>query len=124
MDGKSMTVRLIDPPPLHEFHCPSSPSSRSGLHSWAAGAVDREMLVTVRQPASKPHAGPAWRCMGIYLPSLSSPFWNARTVRLPLKLVAVIARPGLVPLVGSVRELQPIRRKADYRLGAPADKGV
>ncbi len=130
MDGKAMTVRLIDPP-LHEFL-----PSLSELEVKAAVAkanddvdpADEEMLATVRRfHEQNPMLGLRGVRLGIYLPGLF-----ALQMRALCEAAAELVSRGLdprpeimVPLVGSVRELQLIRSEGEAIIAEVAEaKGV
>ena len=130
MDGKSMTVRLIDPP-LHEFLPQLTELEVKVALAKAAGTVDpadEEMLVTVRRfHEQNPMLGLRGVRLGIYLPGLFALQMRA-LCEAAAELVARGKDPRpeiMVPLVGSVRELQLIREEGEQIIAAvAADKGV
>ena len=130
MDGKSMTVRLIDPP-LHEFLPQLTELEVKVALAKAAGTVDpadEEMLVTVRRfHEQNPMLGLRGVRLGIYLPGLFALQMRA-LCEAAAELVARGKDPRpeiMVPLVGSVRELQLIREEGEGIIAAvAADKGV
>ncbi|WP_026460643.1 pyruvate, phosphate dikinase [Schaalia suimastitidis] len=131
MDDKAMTVRLIDPP-LHEF-LPSLADLEvkvavAKATNGAADAADEEMLATVRRfHEQNPMLGLRGVRLGIYLPGLF-----ALQMRALCEAAAELVAKGLhprpeimVPLVGSVRELQLIREEGEAIIATVAeDKGV
>ena len=130
MDGKSMTVRLIDPP-LHEFLPQLTELEVKVALAKAAGTVDpadEEMLVTVRRfHEQNPMLGLRGVRLGIYLPGLFALQMRA-LCEAAAELVARGKDPRpeiMVPLVGSVRELQLIREEGEQIIASvAADKGV
>ena len=130
MDGKSMTVRLIDPP-LHEFLPQLTELEVKVALAKAAGTVDpadEEMLVTVRRfHEQNPMLGLRGVRLGIYLPGLFALQMRA-LCEAAAELVARGKDPRpeiMVPLVGSVRELQLIREEGEQIIASVAtDKGV
>ena len=130
MDGKSMTVRLIDPP-LHEFLPQLTELEVKVALAKAAGTVDpadEEMLITVRRfHEQNPMLGLRGVRLGIYLPGLFALQMRA-LCEAAAELVARGKDPRpeiMVPLVGSVRELQLIREEGEGIIAAvAADKGV
>ncbi|WP_115728585.1 pyruvate, phosphate dikinase [Actinomyces culturomici] len=118
MDGKSMTVRLIDPP-LHEFMPALGELEIKVAVAKATGTVDpadERMLVEVRRfHEQNPMLGLRGVRLGIYLPGLF-----ALQMRALCEAAAELVAKGLdpkpeimVPLVGSVRELQLIREEGE-----------
>ena len=118
MDGKSMTVRLIDPP-LHEFMPTLSELEIKVAVAKATGEVDpadERMLMEVRRfHEQNPMLGLRGVRLGIYLPGLF-----ALQMRALCEAAADLVAKGLdpkpeimVPLVGSVRELQLIREEGE-----------
>ena len=118
MDGKSMTVRLIDPP-LHEFMPALIELETKVAVSKATGTLDpadEAMLVEVRRMHEQnPMLGLRGVRLGIYLPGLF-----ALQMRALCEAAAELVGRGLdprpeimVPLVGSVRELQLVREEAE-----------
>ena len=118
MDGKSMTVRLIDPP-LHEFMPALIELETKVAVGKATGALDpadEAMLVEVRRMHEQnPMLGLRGVRLGIYLPGLF-----ALQMRALCEAAAQLVGRGLdprpeimVPLVGSVRELQLVREEAE-----------
>ena len=118
MDGKSMTVRLIDPP-LHEFMPALIELETKVAVGKATGALDpadEAMLVEVRRMHEQnPMLGLRGVRLGIYLPGLF-----ALQMRALCEAAAELVARGLnprpeimVPLVGSVRELQLVREEAE-----------
>ncbi|MBF1088176.1 MAG: pyruvate, phosphate dikinase, partial [Schaalia sp.] len=118
MDGKSMTVRLIDPP-LHEFMPALIELETKVAVGKATGTLDpadEAMLVEVRRMHEQnPMLGLRGVRLGIYLPGLF-----ALQMRALCEAAADLVARGLnprpeimVPLVGSVRELQLVREEAE-----------
>ena len=118
MDGKSMTVRLIDPP-LHEFMPALIELETKVAVGKATGTLDpadEAMLVEVRRMHEQnPMLGLRGVRLGIYLPGLC-----ALQMRALCEAAAQLVGRGLdprpeimVPLVGSVRELQLVREEAE-----------
>ena len=118
MDGKAMTVRLIDPP-LHEFMPALIELETKVAVGKATGTLDpadEAMLVEVRRMHEQnPMLGLRGVRLGIYLPGLFSLQIHA-LCEAAADLVArgLDPRPEImVPLVGSVRELQLVREEAE-----------
>ena len=118
MDGKSMTVRLIDPP-LHEFMPALIELETKVAVGKATGTLDpadEAMLVEVRRMHEEnPMLGLRGVRLGIYLPGLF-----ALQMRALCEAAAELVARGLdprpeimVPLVGSVRELQLVREEGE-----------
>ena len=118
MDGKSMTVRLIDPP-LHEFMPALIELENKVAVGKATGTLDptdEAMLVEVRRMHEQnPMLGLRGVRLGIYLPGLFT-----LQMRALCEAAAELVGRGLnprpeimVPLVGSVRELQLVREEAE-----------
>ena len=118
MDGKSMTVRLIDPP-LHEFMPALIELETKVAVGKATGTLDpadEAMLVEVRRMHEEnPMLGLRGVRLGIYLPGLF-----ALQMRALCEAAAELVGRGLdprpeimVPLVGSVRELQLVREEGE-----------
>ena len=118
MDGKSMTVRLLDPP-LHEFMPALIELETKVAVGKATGTLDpadEAMLVEVRRMHEQnPMLGLRGVRLGIYLPGLF-----ALQMRALCEAAAELVGRGLdprpeimVPLVGSVRELQLVREEAE-----------
>ena len=118
MDGKSMTVRLIDPP-LHEFMPALIELETKVAVGKATGTLDpadEAMLIEVRRMHEQnPMLGLRGVRLGIYLPGLF-----ALQMRALCEAAAELVGRGLdprpeimVPLVGSVRELQLVREEAE-----------
>ena len=118
MDGKAMTVRLIDPP-LHEF-MPALVDLETrvavGKATGNLDPADEAMLAEVRRMHEQnPMLGLRGVRLGIYLPGLF-----ALQMRALCEAAAQLVGRGLdprpeimVPLVGSVRELQLVREEAE-----------
>ena len=130
MDGKSMTVRLIDPP-LHEF-MPALIELETkvavGKATSTLDPADEAMLVEVRRMHEQnPMLGLRGVRLGIYLPGLF-----ALQMRALCEAAAQLVGRGLdprpeimVPLVGSVRELQLVREEAEGIIASVAEaRGV
>lgn len=118
MDGKSMTVRLIDPP-LHEFMPALIELETKVAVGKATGTLDpadEAMLVEVRRMHEQnPMLGLRGVRLGIYLPGLFALQMRA-LCEAAAELVgrSLDPRPEImVPLVGSVRELQLVREEAE-----------
>ena len=118
MDGKAMTVRLIDPP-LHEFMPALIELETKVAVGKATGTLDpadEAMLVEVRRMHEQnPMLGLRGVRLGIYLPGLF-----ALQMRALCEAAAQLVGRGLdprpeimVPLVGSVRELQLVREEGE-----------
>ena len=118
MDGKAMTVRLIDPP-LHEFMPALIELETKVAVGKATGTLDpadEAMLVEVRRMHEQnPMLGLRGVRLGIYLPGLF-----ALQIRALCEAAADLVARGLdprpeimVPLVGSVRELQLVREEGE-----------
>ena len=118
MDGKAMTVRLIDPP-LHEFMPALIQLETKVAVARATGTLDpadEAMLVEVRRMHEEnPMLGLRGVRLGIYLPGLF-----ALQMRALCEAAAELVARGLdprpeimVPLVGSVRELQLVREEGE-----------
>ena len=118
MDGKAMTVRLIDPP-LHEFMPALIELETKVAVGKATGTLDpadEAMLVEVRRMHEQnPMLGLRGVRLGIYLPGLF-----ALQMRALCEAAADLVARGLnprpeimVPLVGSVRELQLVREEGE-----------
>jgi len=130
MDGKSMTVRLIDPP-LHEFMPALIELETKVAVGKATGTLDpadEAMLVEVRRMHEEnPMLGLRGVRLGIYLPGLF-----ALQMRALCEAAAELVARGLdprpeimVPLVGSVRELQLVREEGEGIIASVADaRGV
>ena len=125
MDGKSMTVRLIDPP-LHEFMPALIELETKVAVGKATGTLDpadEAMLVEVRRMHEQnPMLGLRGVRLGIYLPGLF-----ALQMRALCEAAAELVGRGLdprpelmVPLVGSVREPQPVREEAERIIASVA----
>ena len=126
MDGKSMTVRLIDPP-LHEFMPALIELETKVAVGKATGTLDpadEAMLVEVRRMHEQnPMLGLRGVRLGIYLPGLF-----ALQMRALCEAAAELVGRGLdprpeimVPLVGSVRELQLVREEGEGIIASVAD---
>ena len=118
MDGKAMTVRLIDPP-LHEFMPALIELETKVAVGKATGTLDpadEAMLVEVRRMHEEnPMLGLRGVRLGIYLPGLFALQMRA-LCEAAAELVARGLRPEpeiMVPLVGSVRELQLVREEGE-----------
>ena len=130
MDGKAMTVRLIDPP-LHEFMPALIELETKVAVGKATGTLDpadEAMLVEVRRMHEQnPMLGLRGVRLGIYLPGLF-----ALQIRALCEAAADLVARGLnprpeimVPLVGSVRELQLVREEAEGIIASVASsRGV
>ena len=130
MDGKSMTVRLIDPP-LHEFMPALIELETKVAVGKATGTLDpadEAMLVEVRRMHEQnPMLGLRGVRLGIYLPGLF-----ALQMRALCEAAAELVARGLdprpeimVPLVGSVRELQLVREEGEGIIASVAEaRGV
>ena len=126
MDGKAMTVRLIDPP-LHEFMPALIELETKVAVGKATGTLDpadEAMLVEVRRMHEEnPMLGLRGVRLGIYLPGLF-----ALQMRALCEAAAELVARGLnprpeimVPLVGSVRELQLVREEGEDIIASVAE---
>ena len=126
MDGKAMTVRLIDPP-LHEFMPALIELETKVAVGKATGTLDpadEAMLVEVRRMHEQnPMLGLRGVRLGIYLPGLF-----ALQMRALCEAAAQLVGRGLdprpeimVPLVGSVRELQLVREEGEGIIASVAE---
>ncbi|MDO5060749.1 MAG: pyruvate, phosphate dikinase [Actinomycetaceae bacterium] len=128
LDGKPMTVRLIDPP-LHEF-LPDLTSLEVKVAvakavDGKADPADEKMLEAVRRMhESNPMLGLRGVRLGIYLPGLFDLQIRALTqAAAELKKEGLDPRPEImVPLVGSIRELAIIRHNAEQIIAEEAEK--
>ncbi|MCS4484680.1 pyruvate, phosphate dikinase [Gleimia sp. 6138-11-ORH1] len=128
LDGKPMTVRLIDPP-LHEF-LPDLTSLEVKVAvakavDGKADPADEKMLEAVRRMhESNPMLGLRGVRLGIYLPGLFDLQIRALTqAAADLKKEGLDPRPEImVPLVGSIRELAIIRHNAEQIIAEEAQK--
>lgn len=128
VDDKAMTVRLIDPP-LHEFLPDLTTLEVKSAVAKATGealsADDERMLVEVRRlHEQNPMLGLRGVRLGLYLPGLF-----AMQIRALAEATAELKKQGLnplpeimVPLVGSVRELQTIRTDAERVLAEVSEE--
>ncbi len=118
MDGLPTTIRLIDPP-LHEFLPDLTELAVKVALAEAAGKVDQsdvELLAAVRRMHEQnPMLGLRGVRLGLTLPGLF-----ALQVRAIGEATAILEKEGLdprpeimVPLVGSVRELQIVRDETE-----------
>ncbi|MBV7362994.1 pyruvate, phosphate dikinase [Actinomycetaceae bacterium TAE3-ERU4] len=120
MDGKPMTVRLIDPP-LHEFLPDLTELEVKVAVAEATGKTenleaDKKMLTAVRKMhEANPMLGLRGVRLGLALPGLFALQISALVeAAAELKLEGIDPRPEImVPLVGSIRELQIIREEAE-----------
>ena len=131
MDGKHVTVRLIDPP-LHEF-LPDLLSlevkaALAAEKGEALSEVDAKMLAAVRRMHEQnPMLGLRGVRLGIYLPGLFK-----MQMRALVQAAAELKKEGkdpqpeiMVPLVGSIRELQIQRDEAEEVIASvEAEYGV
>ncbi|MDO5080309.1 pyruvate, phosphate dikinase [Buchananella hordeovulneris] len=118
MDGLPMTVRLIDPP-LHEFLPDLTELSVKVAVARERGKVDpadEKMLAAVtRMHEANPMLGTRGVRLGLTLPGL----FGLQIRALVRATVARLAAGGdpkpeiMVPLIGSVRELQLVRAEAE-----------
>lgn len=115
MDGKPMTIRLIDPP-LHEFLPDLTTLEVKAAVAKATGGeytdADRTLLEAVRRlHEANPMLGLRGVRLGLYLPALFE--LQARAIAeatAELKAQGLDPRPEImVPLVASVREQQIVR---------------
>lgn len=118
MDGKDMTVRLIDPP-LHEFLPDLTSLEVKVAVAKAKGvecAADEKMLVEVRKMhEANPMLGLRGVRLGLVMPGLFEMQMRALvSAAAELKKKGKDPRPEImVPLVGSIRELQVVRQEAE-----------
>ena len=122
MDGKPMTVRLIDPP-LHEFLPDLTSLEVKVAVQKAQGTVnpeDQRMLAAVRRMhEANPMLGLRGVRLGIWMPGLFE-----MQIRSLVSAAAALKKKGLdprpeimVPLVGSITELGLIRSRAEKVIG-------
>lgn len=131
MDGKHMTVRLIDPP-LHEFLPDLLDLEVKAAVARAEGkelsAEDVKMLEAVRRmQEANPMLGLRGVRLGIYLPGLFQMQMRALVqAACELKKEGKDPHPEImVPLIGSTRELQIVRDEAEEVIKkVQADYGV
>ena len=119
MDGKHMTVRLIDPP-LHEFLPDLTTLEIKNAVAKAQGGAlseeDQHMLEAVRRMHEEnPMLGLRGVRLGIYLPGLFKMQMKALvSAACELKKDGLNPHPEImVPLIGSIRELQLVRDEAE-----------
>ena len=119
MDGKHMTVRLIDPP-LHEFLPDLTTLEIKNAVAKAQGGSlseeDQHMLAAVRRMHEEnPMLGLRGVRLGIYLPGLFKMQMKALvSAACELKNDGLDPHPEImVPLIGSIRELQLVRDEAE-----------
>ncbi|MDO5048585.1 MAG: pyruvate, phosphate dikinase [Actinomycetaceae bacterium] len=127
MDGKPMTVRLIDPP-LHEFLPDLTQLEIKVAVAKAKGEevseADLAMLDAVRRMhEANPMLGTRGVRLGILLPGLF-----ALQIRALIQATLSLKKEGLdpqpevmVPLVGSVRELALVRQEAEGIIAAETE---
>jgi pyruvate,orthophosphate dikinase len=123
MDGRPVTIRLIDPP-LHEFLPDLTELAVRVEHDTAAGTSDtrsQRLLEAVRRLHEE---NPMMGLRGVRL-ALVIPGLLAMQVRAVARAAARLRRDGhdprpeiMVPLVGSVRELRLARAEAEQVLDA------
>lgn len=122
MDGKPMTVRLIDPP-LHEFLPDLTGLEVKVALQKAQGEVnpeDQRMLSAVRRMhEANPMLGLRGVRLGIWMPGLFEMQIRALvSAAAELKKQGLNPRPEImVPLVGSITELGLIRSRAEKVIG-------
>jgi pyruvate,orthophosphate dikinase len=131
MDGLPVTIRLLDPP-LHEFLPPLEQLTAQVARAEALGedpGRDRVLLAAVRRMHEQnPMLGLRGVRLGLVVPGL-----YAMQVRAVAEAAAQHARAGgdphpeiMVPLVGTVQELEAVRAEAEQVLaavgGAPATR--
>lgn len=125
MDGLPMTVRLIDPP-LHEFLPSLTELEVKVAVAKATGSVDPDdeiMLTEVRRlHEQNPMLGLRGVRLGLYLPGMFLLQIRALSeATAELKSKGMDPRPEImVPLVGSVRELQLVREEAEAAIAEVA----
>lgn len=124
IDGREMTVRLIDPP-LHEFLPDLTQLEVKAAVQRAQGEElspeDRTILEAVRRlHETNPMLGTRGVRLGILLPGLFALQIRALVeAALKLKKEGLDPRPEImVPLVGSVRELHKVREEAEALIRA------
>lgn len=128
MQGKPITVRLIDPP-LHEFLPDLTELEVKAAVAKATGvdlsAQEERLLQAVRRlHEQNPMLGLRGVRLGLYMPGL----FNLQ-VRALAEAACELQREGIsvypeimVPLVGSVRELQLVREALESELQAVAER--
>ncbi|OKL48684.1 pyruvate, phosphate dikinase [Boudabousia marimammalium] len=129
MDDKPMTVRLIDPP-LHEFLPDLTELEVKVAVAEAKGETgpqleaDKTMLTAVRRMhESNPMLGLRGVRLGLSMPGLF-----ALQIRALVEAAAELKEAGknplpevMVPLVGSIRELQIVREEAEHIIAEVED---
>ena len=128
MDGLPVTVRLIDPP-LHEFLPDMTQLSVKIAVAEATGqpvnALDRDLLEAVRRlHEQNPMLGLRGVRLGLVVPGLFS-----MQVRAIAEAAAQLKKQGrdpkpeiMVPLVGSIQELEVVREEAEGVLRQVAEE--
>ncbi len=128
MDGKPMTVRLIDPP-LHEFLPDLTKLEVKAAVAAAVGAEisdeDKRLLTAVRRlHEANPMLGLRGVRLGLYLPGMFK--LQARAIAeatAELKAEGLDPQPEImVPLVASIREQQLVRSFLEPELKAVEEK--
>lgn len=127
MQGKPITVRLIDPP-LHEFLPDLTELEVKAAVAKATGAAlspqDERLLQEVRRlHEQNPMLGLRGVRLGLYMPGLFNLQVRALAeAACELQQEGISVHPEImVPLVGSVRELQLVREALESELQAVAE---
>lgn len=128
MQGKPITVRLIDPP-LHEFLPDLTELEVKVAVAKATGAAlspqDERLLQAVRRlHEQNPMLGLRGVRLGLYMPGLFNLQVRALAeAACKLQQEGISVHPEImVPLVGSVRELQLVREALESELQAVAER--
>lgn len=128
MQGKPITVRLIDPP-LHEFLPDLTELEVKAAVAKATGAAlsaqEERLLQAVRRlHEQNPMLGLRGVRLGLYMPGLFNLQVRALAeAACELQREGISVRPEImVPLVGSVRELQLVREALESELQAVAER--
>lgn len=128
MQGKPITVRLIDPP-LHEFLPDLTELEVKAAVAEATGAAlsaqEEQLLQAVRRlHEQNPMLGLRGVRLGLYMPGLFNLQVRALAeAACELQQEGISVHPEImVPLVGSVRELQLVREALESELQAVAER--
>jgi pyruvate,orthophosphate dikinase len=126
MDGLPVTIRLLDPP-LHEFLPDRTEVAVRVATAEANGGASKEDLKLLAAVERLHETNPMLGLRGVRL-GLMVPGLYALQVRAIAEAAAEVANGGghpeveiMVPLVGSVRELQLVRHEAEEIIAAVAE---